>query len=311
MFGWLALKDVPLREVQLVLARANWVLLLGLSIPSYALVIYLRALRWRHLTDPIQPIAPAPLLRAVAVGFTVNNILPLRMGEIVRAWYLSHEVGASPTAVFGTVILERVIDIVCVIGLAGFVLAIWGGDRDGRLAEVAIAAVLIAWLAIAGLVVLRVAPRWIIRVARWLLQPLPEPLTLRVTRALRRISEGLGALRGGVHLFWIAAHSLAIWLIASTLPMLAGIWALGIDLGTPLLNLEAAWMILVAVGLAVAIPSAPGFFGTYHYACRLALEQFGVSTETAVALGTLVHATFWIGLTLPGLVILCFAKVAH
>ncbi len=56
----------------------------------------------------------------------------------------------------------------------------------------------------------------------------------------------------------------------------------------------AAWITLAAVGMAVAIPSAPGFFGTYHAACKLALEPFGVAPETAVALGTLLHAMFWV-----------------
>jgi hypothetical protein len=56
--------------------------------------------------------------------------------------------------------------------------------------------------------------------------------------------------------------------------------------------------------MAVAIPSAPGFFGTYHAACRLALEPLGVAPEDAVALGTLVHGVFWITLTLLGLAVL-------
>ena len=63
-------------------------------------------------------------------------------------------------------------------------------------------------------------------------------------------------------------------------------------------------MTLAAVGMAVAIPSAPGFFGTYHAACKLALEPFGVASEVAVALGTLLHAVFWVTLTLLGLVVL-------
>jgi hypothetical protein len=47
----------------------------------------------------------------------------------------------------------------------------------------------------------------------------------------------------------------------------------------------------------VALPSAPGFFGLYHSACRLALEQFGATPESALAVGTLAHAVFWVTLT--------------
>ena len=54
---------------------------------------------------------------------------------------------------------------------------------------------------------------------------------------------------------------------------------------------------------AVIITVAAGFFGVYHSACRLVLEHFGISTELAVALGTLLHAVFWLTLTGLGLAV--------
>jgi uncharacterized membrane protein YbhN (UPF0104 family) len=63
-------------------------------------------------------------------------------------------------------------------------------------------------------------------------------------------------------------------------------------------------MTLAAVGIAVALPSAPGFFGLYHSACRLVLERFGIPAEMAVALGTLLHAVFWLTLTGLGLLVI-------
>jgi len=66
----------------------------------------------------------------------------------------------------------------------------------------------------------------------------------------------------------------------------------------------ASWMTLAAVGIVVALPSAPGFFGVYHSACRLVLVQLGLSAESALALGMLLHAVFWVTMTLLGLVAL-------
>jgi uncharacterized protein (TIRG00374 family) len=298
------LRDVDFTLVGRTIADANWMLLVGLSVPSYLVGVYLRALRWRHLTDPIQPMQTLPLFRAVAVGFLANNIFPLRMGEVIRSLFLSREVGAPPAAVFGTVVLERVIDTVTVIALAALVLNLHRVSDDGFLARGAILLIPIALAPLVGLVCLRVAPDRIIAIAAWLLRPFPARLAEYLTGALGRFADGLGALRGGTHLFWIAFHSLMIWLVFSTIPMLAGFWAVGIDMGSPFETLVAAWMTLAAVGMAVAIPSAPGFFGTYHAACKLALEPFGVASETAVALGTLLHGTFWVTLTLLGLAVL-------
>ena len=303
-FVWWVFRDIDFGQVGAAIARANWVLLLGLSVPSYFLVVYLRALRWRHLTDPIQPIDTASLFRAVSIGFMANNIFPLRMGEVIRAWYLGRETGAPAAALFGTVILERVVDTVTVIALASLVLAFRGAGGEGALATGALLLIPVALAPLIALVCLRLAPGKVIAVAAWVLRPFPARISTYVEGALGRFSEGLGALSGGIHLFWIAFHSLSIWLVASTIPMLAGIWSLGIDLGSAVDTIVIAWITLAATGMAVAIPSAPGFFGTYHAACRLALEPFGVDASTAVALGTLVHGVFWLTLTGMGLAVL-------
>jgi uncharacterized protein (TIRG00374 family) len=118
VFIWFVIRDVDFALVVATIREANLLLLVGLSVPSYLAVVQLRAMRWRHLTDPIQPIGVRPLFRATAVGFMANNIFPLRVGEVIRPWYLSREVGAPSAALFGTVILERVIDTVMVIVLA-------------------------------------------------------------------------------------------------------------------------------------------------------------------------------------------------
>ena len=121
---------------------------------------------------------------------------------------------------------------------------------------------------------------------------------------LERFTQGLGALRSGSHLFWIGFHSLTIWLVASTLPMLAGFLALDVQFDSPYEMLMASWTLLAGVGIAVALPSAPGFFGVYHSACRLVLERFGMAPEMAVALGTLLHGVFWLTLTILGFAVL-------
>jgi len=303
-FIWFVIRDVDFALVLATIREANWLVLVGVSVPAYLAIVQLRAMRWRHLTDALQPIGVAPLFRATAVGFMANNIFPLRAGEVIRPWYLSREVGAPPAALFGTVILERVIDSVMVIGLATIAIALRGAGEGGILAKVAMAMIPVAIVSIIGVVVLRVAPDFVIGIVRWFLRPFPERLGIYLVDALGRIGEGLGALRGGSHLFWILFHSIVVWFVASAIPMLAGFWALGIDFGSPFETLVAAWITLAAVAMAVAIPSAPGFFGTYHAACKLALEPFGVDPETAVALGTLLHGVFWVTLTLLGFAVL-------
>lgn len=304
VFAWLALRGVPFGELVRTLAGARWGVLLGVSLPSLLGLVWLRALRWRHLTAPLQPMGAAPLFRAVAVGFMANNLFPLRMGEVVRSWYLGRETGASVAAIFATVMLERALDAVSVVALALLVIALWGAGSDTALARGALLLLPAALVPVAGLVLLRVAPGRVIGLAHRLLRPVSGRLAASAERLLWRLREGLGALRGGRHLLWIALDSAGIWLVASPLPILAGFWSLGLEFGSPEQTVAAAWTTQAAVGVAVALPSAPGFFGLFHYACRLALGRFGVAPEAAVAAGTLIHAVMWVSLTGLGLAVL-------
>jgi uncharacterized protein (TIRG00374 family) len=303
-FLWLVLRDVPFGEVARVIARANWVLLLTLSIPAYVLVIYLRALRWKHLTVPIQPFATGALFRATAVGFMANNVFPLRTGEVIRSLYLSREAGGSRAAIFGTVILERVIDMVTVIGLAFGVLALLGAGHDGLIARSAVLLLPVAIAPSCVLALLEIAPDPTIALATRLTRPFSTRFAEFLEYTLRRFSEGLGALRSGHHLLRVAVYTLLIWLVAATVPLLAAFAAVGVDLGSPFETVSAAWITQAAIGMAVALPSAPGFFGPYHFACKVALERFGIPPETAVALGTVIHAVFWLSLTGLGVAVL-------
>jgi len=298
-----ALRDVDLRLVVAEFARADLLVLFGVSVPSYLLVVWLRALRWRHLTDAIRPMPRGALFRAMAVGFMANNVFPLRMGEFVRSWYLGRECDVSATSIFGTVILERVVDALMVV-LLGLAVVGWVGAEAGAWRSALLWMLPVAGLPFALLFWLRLAPDQVTGIASALARPLPGGLRARGRSQLEHFSQGLGALRRGSHLFWIGFHSLTIWLVASTLPMLAGFWALDVRFDSVLESLLASWMLLVAVGIAVTLPSAPGFFGVYHSACRLVLERFGMAPEMSLALGTLLHAVFWVTLTALGFAVL-------
>jgi uncharacterized protein (TIRG00374 family) len=273
-------------------------------VPSYFVLVWVRALRWRHLTDPIRPLPNAALSRATAVGFMVNNLFPLRMGEVARCWYLSRETGISAAATFGTVILERVIDTLAVIAMVLLVVPLRAHASDAGLTRGALFLVPVAVLPILFLWGLRARPALVLALVRACARPFPARLGMRAERLLGRFAGGLGALRGGRHLLWIAWHTLVIWLVISVVPILAAFAALGIDLSSAWRNLVAAWTTQAAIGVAVALPSSPGFFGLFHYACRVALVRSGVALDTAVAAGTLIHSVMWLTLTAMGLCVL-------
>jgi uncharacterized protein (TIRG00374 family) len=299
---WVAIRGIPLSEVvDAMKGAAFWPLLL-LSAPFYILSVYVRALRWRHLTNPIASMPRSTLFRATALGFMVNNLLPLRIGEVVRSWTLARDTGTSFGAIVGTVVLERVLDVVAVLLLAFGSLSYVGRHSavGGVLEQGSNFLLPLAVAPLIALVIMRVAPELVIRVAHVILRPFPDRIGEMMEHAVRSFVNGLGALRGGSHLFWIVLHSLVIWLVASTGPILVGLWAFDVDLGSPADNLFGSWILLGVVGAAVALPSAPGFIGPYQLAFKAVLVRFGVDPATALAMGVLVWFVFWLTLTLQG-----------
>ena len=86
---WLAVRGIPLAEVAQAIEGAHFWSLLALSAPCYLLSVYFRALRWRYLVEPVAEVPRSMLYRATALGFAGNNLLPLRVGELIRAWSLA------------------------------------------------------------------------------------------------------------------------------------------------------------------------------------------------------------------------------
>jgi uncharacterized protein (TIRG00374 family) len=304
---WLALRGVPFGEVWRAVLQADMLVLFGVSVPAYVLNIYFRALRWRHLTNPIAPMSKRSLFDALAVGFTMNNLFPLRIGEVVRCWHLGRATSSSAAAILGTVILERVIDTASLVLLVALALAFAGLGRDEEavLRGGAVALVPLALAPLAALALLRARPEPVIRLVGRLARPFPARVGARLESALRSFAQGLGALRGGSHLFWLFFHSVQLWLFWSALPMWAALFAFGEAPDSALRTVALGWLLLAAVGAAIALPSAPGFIGPYQLAFTTFLVRgMGVQPATAVAMGMAAWFAFWVSLTAPGLLVL-------
>ena len=294
------LRDVSFAEVGAAMAQANpWWLLLVVA-PANVASLWVRGARWHHLAAHVAPVETAAAYRATAIGYLVNNLLPLRIGEVVRAWVLARESGGSVAALFGTVVLERIFDLVTLL-----VIGLWVIGQRVDLGIVSAAAA----VPILGIVLLRLRPEWPLavasRVGHWVL---PERLATGLDRLLREVVNGLAGLGSGPggarHLAGVVVWSIVHWAIVIPITFYGAIRALPLGLQGTAEELFASFQSMLFVAIAVAIPSAPGFFGVYHAACREALVPLGVSPNLALAMGTLSHVAFWLTLVACGLLAL-------
>lgn len=296
-------RDVDFRGVAAAVQTAHLLPLLCICMAQVS-GLWVRALRWRHITDSLtdEPISVVILYRATAVGFMAINLLPFRIGEFVRPWFLSQEARIRGSAALGTLVLERAIDFASIAMISGFVLYFHSAGFPAWFRTAAVVFTGLSLAPFALVLALRFDEARTLGFLTAFVRPLPEAVSTRALDLITEACRGLSALRGARSLIMVLLYSALLWLVvfASAFPL--GFLAFGIEL--PLREaFLATYTAHVFTALAAAAPSAPGFFGVYHFACREALGLFGISAEVAVAFGTVVHLAYWVPVTSAGLLV--------
>src|SRR3712207_2306212 len=136
--------------------EANFLFVLP-AVAVYFVGVWLRAARWRLLVAPFAAVPTSRLFRVIVIGFAVNNVLPVRLGELVRTFLLCRSHGVPIAAALATVLLERLLDVVALCALMTLVLVLV--PLDGWVLALASLAGLVTVGAVVGLLVLVVLPR--------------------------------------------------------------------------------------------------------------------------------------------------------
>jgi uncharacterized protein (TIRG00374 family) len=298
---WWAMRDVSLAEVSREMKGAD-PLLFGLAVAATTFQFVIRAARWRVLLLPIAPaVAFRPRFAATNIGFAVNNLLPARVGEFARAYSLSRLTGVPVSSVFATLVVERVLDGLVLVGFLFAAMASPAfpsftevGGVDVRTAAAAIAGVM--GLVGVALFFMVVAPeRSTSAFEAVAARLLPASLLTPVLAALRSFLKGLAVLRSGRLFLASLAWAIGQWgfLVFS---FLLAFRAFGITE----VGVVGAVFLQSLIALAVAVPSSPGFFGPYEAATKLGLSLWGVSADKAVSMAIGFHLGGFVPVTLMG-----------
>ncbi len=283
---------VDLRELADALKHTRWEWTL-LSVALTLAGLWIRAWRWHYLFPPGTD--PPALVPAVMIGYMVNNILPLRAGELVRVYVVRRRWRRGFWTTLATLVVERVLDSLAVVLILGVLVLLIPVPAIFRWTAVTLLAA--DAVAITAMAVLVAAPASGRRLVAALTRRRPG-LGDRITRVFDRFVLGLDGVRTLAHLPPLLVWSTLVWVA----PALAA-WAMlrALDLDLPLL---VSWTVLAFVGMSMSIPSAPGYVGVFHYAAVLALEVFGVPRPTALGYAIIFHATQFIPMTVVGWIFL-------
>jgi glycosyltransferase 2 family protein len=256
---------------------------LALAVCAMSLVYLTQAARWRLISK-----APAvPLVRFaewVVGAIAVNNVVPGRPGDLLRVEWLSRGARMPRTRALATVAVDRGLDVVTLVAaLALTYPAVHHASWLNRL-----------WIAgiVAGVVLgmLFVAARVYARRGR--VSPAGRLRGL-VADFAREAGSRLSGWRG-VGIVMLSALAWGTWALSA--------WLVTSSLGIALTPLEVVFVTGV-LNLGVAIPSSPGFIGTYQWLAVSALGVLGVAHADAFAFSVLMHAAWFVPTTLAGAVL--------
>jgi glycosyltransferase 2 family protein len=280
------LYDFHVREALEELANVSWrwvALGIVLDIVSYVV----QGLRWKFLLSPFGSVKTKHAIRAVFVGLFANVLFPLRPGEPIRAYLIANSEDLGFVTVLGSVLVERLIDLVVVtagIGVMSLIVPL--PDRFRHAADglgIAVLALLGLFVALIVYIELRFAG---------------DPRRMyggkRVPGKLMSTLIGLHAM-GTSPSFYPAVLTSILMPFCQMLALWAMMKSCGAGLPGPVGIIEAI-VVLLIINLGVSLPNAPANVGSYQFFCIVGLGLF-VAVDRNTAKTFSFFAWWW--LTLP------------
>ena len=291
----LAVKGVSWAEMIDTVRRSDPAIIL-LVIALTSINLFFRGIRWGILISGEKRLQPMTMFWATNDGYLGNALLPARAGELIRSAIVGIKTGIGTSFVFATALTERIVDA----GVLVFIGMILLPGVSGLPASIPAALRMMAVVAATGLFVILAFP-FIEKFVRKILikLPLPEGWKAKLDGILGRFVLGTRAFVNPVRAAGFLGLTPIIWLLDGFITVeLAKALSLS-------LSLSQALLLMVALGLASALPSTPGYVGIYQFVATTVLPVFGMTKSAALtfiicyqALGVIVYL-FWGLISLP------------
>jgi uncharacterized protein (TIRG00374 family) len=300
LFLWLALRGLKLDEAWQAIQTANYWWLVP-SVAVYFVAVWARTWRWHYLLRPLKRISLRSMFPVVVIGYMGNNILPVRSGEVLRAYVLKRKEDVPISASLATVVIERVFDGVVMLGFVIFnlpALAAVSGDSGfvGNIQEAAVAGTVLFAGVLLAFLLAALFPHQSLGLFHRFVEPLiPGRFRAPITGMVVSFWTGLESLRSPANIAMVLLTSVVIWLLETV-----KYWFV-----MHAFNFEVSFFALMLMNgianLATTLPAAPGNVGTFDAPGIAVLAAYGVDKAIATSYTLVLHVALWLPITLLGL----------
>ncbi|MGE3270962.1 MAG: lysylphosphatidylglycerol synthase transmembrane domain-containing protein [Chloroflexota bacterium] len=248
-------------EVLDALSHADPLLVLACA-ATVVLAMWTKAVRWRLFFPQPEKVRLSGLHEGLYIGYMVNTILPLRAGELVRAFLAAQTEKVSTSTSLATVLIEKVLDL----GTMAVLLFVFGlilPDLPESARYAAYLSGIGLVIAIAGVVFALAARPLATRLALWFEYQIPLLAKIGVAGLLNAFLDGLSFAQKPGTLALVIFWTIVQWSISASTVALA-LTSVGISSAVQGDLIQMVLLVLVATNLSMAIPSAPGYVGVFH-----------------------------------------------
>ena len=284
-FLWYTFRGISLAQIRaLQLVHPAWIVgILVFTGLSYTL----RCVRWTRMMQPTGA-SFAVCARVLMTSLAANNILPLRIGDIMRVFTYADDLGASPSVILSTVILEKLLDIFVLVLL--FVMFM--GPNVAPHSRL-LAAGLLA-ISILGLLTLLLGARLLQTPLQSLFRKLPRrPLILKVEHWLDLAMTCIRQI-GVSGSILLLVQSAVIW-TAEGMIFVSAAHLIGLTA-----DAIGPWQAVSVANLSYLIPSSPGAIGTFEWAVKTALVSHGAAEPQSALFALGLHTWLLVSITGAG-----------
>ncbi|MEW5766918.1 MAG: lysylphosphatidylglycerol synthase transmembrane domain-containing protein [bacterium] len=293
VFLWLAFREVDFARVKEAIKDANYGYFVLALILSMGTTVF-RTIRWRYILTPLCALKYHRIFSWICIGYMANNLLPARLGEVLRAYMMGKKEGVSKSATLGTIVVERIFDGLALLFLLllmpyFFSLPAWAKKAGifGTAFFISASFVLILFL---------IKKEAAVELIKGIVSRLLPWIADRVGHLLSAFVLGLEIIYYRKRILAIFVFSILVW-IQEALCYYAVAFSFGLDLPfyVPIFT-------VIMVNLGIMIPASPGYVGTFEFFTILSLGLFQVEKSLAASYSVVVHAAVFIPVTLIGLI---------
>ncbi len=300
-FLYLAFRGNDFNELFVVLKNANYFYALAGAVLGIMLGGYLRALRWRYFLNPLKKdIKMEILFSSMMIGYMMNSIIP-RAGEVYRPVLLANKEKISRASAFGTILVERVFDILSLLVSFGICMVFYQNKLSSAFEQYNIeiisiytSVITLVFVVLIIVIIFNLEKSEII-IEKITKKILPERFHQKVHNIFISMINGFLFIRYPKYYLQILLLSVLLWIVYVCSTYLT-LLAFNINL-----SLFDANLVLTMATFAMTIPLPANSAGIYHLFCTATLVNvFGVDRESAFGFATVNHLLGLLGLIIVG-----------